>query len=182
MPEDSDAGVIKEIITHLNALEDKIKLLSENIMETGDMVTVNKLDIVNLKNGLEKLKISMPDVSPDTINKLKELEAITENIGEVGRWKNIEKEMDALKSRAQQTRQKGVSNVIAGMELMGQKVARIESELKGLKAKKHEKTIGKLHKRIETVEKKTSFIKHCPGCHAIVSERAMFCGKCGKKI
>jgi chromosome segregation ATPase len=182
MPEETDKNIIKEIITHLNTLEKKINLLNENITETEDLVTVNKLDIVNLKNAIEKMKISMPEVSQDTINRLKELESVTENIGQIGRLKNMENEIESLKSAIRGTKQKGLSDVVAGMEFISQKIEKMESELKDMKRKKHEKAIGSLHKRIETVEKKTSFIKHCPGCHAIVSERAAFCGKCGKKI
>ena len=185
MPEQPDKNIIKELIAHINALEDEIKLLSENISETEDLVTVNKLDIINLKNGLEKMKISMPEVSPDMINKLKELESITGNIGQLEKWKNMESEMKSLKSNVLGTKQKGMNDLMAGLEFMNQKVAELESDLKDMKTGKHdnhEKAIGKLHERVRTVEKKSSFIKHCPGCNSIVNEKAAFCGKCGKKV
>jgi len=185
MSEQQEKNIIKEIIAHLNSLEEKIKLLSDNIAETEDLVTINKLDMVNLKNGLEKLKISMPEVSPDTMNKLRELESITENIGQIGRWKKIEEEIDNIKSVLRGSKQKGLDDVIAGLEFLNQKTTKLESEMKRLKTKKQAKTknvIDKLHKRVENVEKKTSFIKHCKGCHAIMSEKASFCSRCGKKV
>lgn len=182
MPDQQDKGIIKELIAHINSLEEKIKLLSDTIAETEDMVTVNKLDIVNMKNGLEKLKISMPEVSPDTIDKLRELESITENIGQVDKWKNIEKEIEALKSMPRSGKEKSINDVVAGMEFMSQKIEKMEAELGKMKSAGHEKVVSDLHKRMETVEKKTSLIKHCPGCNAIVNRKAAFCSKCGKPI
>jgi chromosome segregation ATPase len=182
MPEQQDKGIIKELIAHINSLEDKIKLLSDTIAETEDLVTVNKLDIVNMKNGLEKLKISMPEVSPDTINKLRELESITENIGQVDKWKNIEKEIEALKSQPKSGKVRGINEVIAGMEFMGQRIEKLEAELGKVRSAKPKAAVSDLSKRIESVEKKTSLIKHCPSCNAIVNRKAAFCSKCGKPV
>jgi chromosome segregation ATPase len=185
MPVQEDKSIIKEIITHLNSLEEKIKTLNDNVDETEDLVTVNKLDIVNLKNSLERIKISMPEVSPDTLSKLRNVEKITENMKKMESLDRIEKDIEVLKSQKGATKEKGLNDVVAGLEFMNQKIEKLESKMNEMSHEGHEEhrnEIGKIHERVQTIEDKTSMIKHCPKCHAFLNEKAAFCNKCGYKV
>ena len=185
MPEEPDKNIIKEIITHLNTLEEKLKTLNDGIKEAEDLVTVNKLDIINLKNEIEKIKLSIPEVSLDTLNKLKELEKITASTEQIEKWKRLEKDVGTIKTRMEEKEGGRMDDVIAGLEIMNQRVMKLESDISDIKTKKHKEhaeAIGKLSDKVKTIEKTTSRITHCPGCGGIVTEKAKFCSKCGKKL
>ena len=183
MPEEPKRDIIKEIITHLNAIEEKINLLKESMEETNDLVTVNKLDIINLKNEIEKIKLSIPEVSPDTLAKLRELEKLSEKVGRLDKWKRMEKEIENLKVAMQKTGSASLNEITSALELLNQRLRKLESEAELKRHKEqHKRAIDRLKRRVETVEEKTARLIHCPGCGALVREDARFCSRCGKKI
>ena len=62
--------IVSELITHLNELESKVVALEETISEMNDLQVVNKLDIINLKNELERIRLSVPMLSGEQIGKV----------------------------------------------------------------------------------------------------------------
>jgi hypothetical protein len=185
MPKEVDNSIIKEMITHLNTLEDKIKTQNEDMKESEDLLTVNKLDIINLKNEIEKLKMSIPEVSPETLNKLKEMEKFSSSKGQMKKWDGLEKDVQAIKAGMGRKESSEGSNVIAGLEMLNQRLIKLESNLSDMRVKKHKKhaeAISKLDMKVKTIEKKTSNIIHCPGCNTVIRKGTKFCGKCGKRL
>lgn len=55
--EASDKKVIQELIKHVNELDGKVKDLDSSISDFSDLEIMNKLDIINLKNEIDKLKL-----------------------------------------------------------------------------------------------------------------------------
>jgi chromosome segregation ATPase len=88
-----DRKIISELITHINQLESKIASLEETISETSDLQTVNKLDIINLKNELEKIKLVFPSVSPEQIGKFQEISKMLES-SSLREFREIEKKIE----------------------------------------------------------------------------------------
>jgi len=69
-----DKRIIKELIAHINRVESKVKELQANLSDMNDLQLLNKLDIINLKNELEKLKMVFPEEAPEIEEKPKEAE------------------------------------------------------------------------------------------------------------
>ena len=181
VPEDSK-NIIKKLIAHLNALEGKINLLKEGIDETNDLVTVNKLDIINLKNEIEKIKLSIPEVSPDTLTKLREQEKLSGSTGQIEKWKRMEKDIEDLRNMIERGGPKNIAEITSAMELLNQRVRKLESAEALKKHTEHTKAIEGLSKRVEAVEKKAEKIRHCPRCGSPAKLNAKFCSKCGKRL
>lgn len=55
---ESKSPIISELITHINQLESTISSLKETINDINDLQLVNKLDIINIRNEIEKLRMS----------------------------------------------------------------------------------------------------------------------------
>jgi ribosomal protein L40E len=54
---DNDKKLLSNIIDYLNKIEERIKTLEINLSEMKDLELVNKLDIINLKNEIEQIKL-----------------------------------------------------------------------------------------------------------------------------
>ncbi|RLI98464.1 MAG: hypothetical protein DRO99_00675 [Candidatus Aenigmatarchaeota archaeon] len=189
LPEEPKKDIIKQLITHMNTVEDKINLVKDSIAETEDLIMVNKLDIINLKNQIEKLKLSTPEVSPETLNKLRSIEEVADKL-QIDKWKNMEKDIEGIKSYLKKTGGRDMDDVTASLQLMDQRLKKLESgsvtksdhKVVIKKHDNHEKAISDLHKRVKEVEKKTEHLKKCPSCGNLVKMDAKFCNRCGKKV
>ncbi len=157
--------IIHELIKHMNRTDSNLNELKDKIAELRDLQLVNKLDIINLRNDIERLKLSIPVVSPETAEMLHRMEDIVKKAKDIEKLKSIAKEVE-----------------------------NIEREIKKIKqASKRplsERILGALEKRIDENKRKIDGIrsgiekttKKCPKCGAILGRNAKFCGKCGKKI
>ena len=56
-----DKKVIKELITHVNRIDSKIKDLETTTSDMNDLQLLNKLDIIHLKNEVDKLRLMVPE-------------------------------------------------------------------------------------------------------------------------
>lgn len=182
MPEQEKGGIIREIITHINALEEKMGLLKESMSELEDLDTVNRLDIINLKNEVEKIKMSSPELPEETMANLRELEGLSERIGSAEKWDFLEKGIAEIISMKGRLDSSGIGDISNALKSLQKRIERLESGMSGLTESDHGKSINMLEKRMETVEKKTDKINHCPSCGALVKDGAMFCTRCGKKV
>lgn len=91
--------IISEIITHVNQLESRINSLEESISEANDLQIVNKLDIINLKNELEKVKLAFPAVSPENIERFQQLSKSLDK-SSFQSVKELEKKVDDVQKTA----------------------------------------------------------------------------------
>jgi chromosome segregation ATPase len=171
MPEDDFKGkktenVIAALIKHANSLEQQMSTLEEKISELNDLQLLNKLDIINLKNEIEKMRLTVPAVSPETTSMIHELEKLAEKTGDVKKLRDLAGDVD-----------------------------RIEHDIKKLKessrpSKFPVEKINAIEKRVEENKRKLSEvgkrvhreIKRCGKCHTILVKDARFCGNCGKRV
>ena len=115
--------IIPEIITHINKLEEKINMLKEGIQEAKDLQTVNKLDIINLKNEIEQIKLSMTTLSPESIENIRALEKLSEKIGKA---ENIKNDIDKLKSDVNKLKPVKLEDVYTNINLLQQRMNEFE--------------------------------------------------------
>jgi len=165
------SGIAKEIIAHMNTIEEKIESLKDGISEIEDLETVDKLDIVNLKNEIDKIKLSTPQVSPDMLNKLKEMEKLSGKIGKIEKWKKIEADIDAIKSHMKNKDTGTSDEIFSSLELLNQRIKKIESDVG-----------AKTDKRLQKIEKKLSKISICTHCGMPLRSNTKFCSHCGRKF
>lgn len=177
MPEDGKKDIIKELIIHINSLEEKVSMIRESLAEVDDLITVNKLDVINLRNDIEKVKLSVPEVSPDILGKLRDIERMSGGAEEIQKWRGMEKDIEIIKKIIGEMRNKNFKEMFNGLELHNQRIIQLESEDQG---KIDSRSVGMLDERIKTIEDKTSKLNHCKYCHALIRPGAKFCPKCGK--
>jgi len=180
---EADAGnerIIQELITHINNLEQKINMLKEEISEENDLQTVNRLDIINLKNEIEKIKISVPVLTPDIADKLKGMEKLMEKQDHTGNTQKMADDIEQLKKLV-----RGISPE-AIEEIQGEISSLYEMTSKGRpeKAEKAQpsRDVIEMKKRLEELETKTVPIPHCKKCGAVLKPGIKFCGRCGRKV
>lgn len=70
--------IIQELITHINKLESRINSIQDTISETKDLQTVNKLDIINMKNEMDKVKIVLPSISAEQAEQIQAISKFIE--------------------------------------------------------------------------------------------------------
>jgi predicted RNA-binding Zn-ribbon protein involved in translation (DUF1610 family) len=75
-----------------------------------------------------------------------------------------------------------MNEVTSALELINQRVRKLEAEASAEKHAEHREAIKDLHDRVNTVEKKAEMTRHCPGCGEVVGRGSKFCRKCGKKL
>jgi chromosome segregation ATPase len=88
--------IITELITHLNSVEEKLKAIKEEISEIKDAELLDKLDIINLSNQLERVKLTMPDITPETKGGLEHVSQLLEKIKDV---KTLQKEIEKIEKK-----------------------------------------------------------------------------------
>jgi chromosome segregation ATPase len=179
--------IIPEIITHMNKLEEKINTFKESIQEAKDLQTVNKLDIINMKNEIEQIKLSMPTLSTESVERVKVTEKLSER---VGKTEKIEADIDKLKSYMKKLEPVKLKEVFAALDTLQQKMNELE---KGTPKKAARVSIPKeirsLSQHLENLEKKVKSMKQaaprantCKKCGAALNPKAKFCGKCGARV
>ncbi|MBI4021176.1 MAG: hypothetical protein HY369_02955 [Candidatus Aenigmarchaeota archaeon] len=65
--------IITELIAHVNELEQRIASLQETVSEYHDVQLVGKLDVINLKNEVDKMKLALPSVTEDQMQALQQV-------------------------------------------------------------------------------------------------------------
>ncbi len=84
--------------------EDKWKGVMERISALEDLQNITQLDIINLKNEIERIKLSSPSpVPPEIEEKIIELEKIARDVETFRKWKQTVEEVKFLRSRIMET-------------------------------------------------------------------------------
>lgn len=126
MADTGDRGrkeILKDLITHMNVVEKKIKDLREDISQIRDAELLNKLDLMNLSDKVERIKLSVPDISPET---KEELEEISDLVKKMEEMKDLHQELEEIEKTLAEEREKAE-----------------EKKKKGKKKKKQKKKPGK---------------------------------------
>ncbi len=181
---ETEAGkdrIIQELITHINSLEQKINTLKEELGEENDLQTVNRLDIINLKNEIDKIKISLPVFSPDVIDKIKNMEKLMERQDSTSNIQRIIDDIEQLKKMARNLNPDVMDEMHGEISALYEIVNRQQPSGKAQKPLQ-DKEIAGLKKRLGELESKAVPIPRCNKCGSALKPGARFCGKCGKKL
>lgn len=151
------------------SLETKLTILQESISEATDLETVNKLDIINLKNEIEKIKMALPLNDEAQINEIRQMLA---DIPPQSLSKDTQKRLTALEKRLaslnvpKQSKAPDVSSLkkrIAALERAQKPPPRLDAitkEVAALRSRLHApptkagKEWAALQKRIAALEKR----------------------------
>jgi len=151
--------VISELITHVNRLEQKINSFQETISEINDVELVNKLDIINLKNGLEKLKLTLPSISQEQASNLQEIANLAEGtsvkeILSIGkRVDEISNKIGAFEERVAETESHPTDALITEIEFLKRKVESQSSGKMSSLDKENRTLIRELEAKIRNLSK-----------------------------
>lgn len=74
-----------------NTIKEKIKMIQGTASELNDLQLINKLDIINLKNEIEKLKLSSQPLSPDMQNDIYNMSKILKDMKKTQKTEDIKK-------------------------------------------------------------------------------------------
>lgn len=169
-------------------VEEKINVIRDKLEELEDLELVNKLDLINLKNDLERIKLTSQVASPEMGERLVELERLASMLGGFKKLEDIMDEINNLRSEIQKLKPVETEKYVKQVEELR---AALEKLPKGkvLPLKQMEelrKTIEVNEEKIRTLESivkraKPKVIK-CPKCGSKLPSHAKFCGKCGEKV
>lgn len=120
-----------------NTIEEKLNAIKDKLMTLEDLQMINKLDIINLKNEIEKIKMATEGQVPYEIeDKIVELEDLAKNVGMFKEWKKTISEVKSLRTELEKTR------IFSGRtkkpddrsnEILMDKISELENEIKSLR-------------------------------------------------
>jgi chromosome segregation ATPase len=151
-PKEKDK-LISEIIEHVNSLQEKITALKSDYAELKDVQLVNKLDIINLKNEVDKVRVTSPMLDPETQQTIEDVHGIAHDVKTLKQIKNAEKQLTELTSKTL----KNTDDI----EVLKNKLNRTQSAATpttGL----HDSEIKTLVNRIQEVEEQVKRIVRAP--------------------
>ena len=105
--------IIQELITHLNQLESRISSLDETISEASDLQLINKLDIINLKNELDKIHLVFPSITQEQIDRIQAVSGMIDS-DSVSQIREAGKKLDMFAKTL-----KSLSQRVQGLESSG---------------------------------------------------------------
>ncbi len=97
----SDGYGATVMIDDNNVTKEKINSIQDKLSEIKDLQLVNKLDIMNLKNEIEKLQFNILSLPPETVKKIQDLVKLSGETKEFEKLKSISNEFDNIKKRLQ---------------------------------------------------------------------------------
>ncbi|MFH1978368.1 MAG: hypothetical protein ABIJ92_03520 [Candidatus Aenigmatarchaeota archaeon] len=77
--------------------KDQLKAIQDQLFEIKDLQIVNKLDIINLKNSLENVRLSSSTITPETEDKMKEMLEITKKLDKFKKLDDLVNDINILK-------------------------------------------------------------------------------------
>jgi ribosomal protein L40E len=137
-------------------LEEKLNTISSKLAELEDLQLVNKLDIVNLKNEIEKLKLTVSAPSLNTLEKIKELGSIVENAEEFKKLKTMAKNIDKVMTNLEVAKPEDLEGMIKVVDDIDRRVGKLEARGPGMKpgeAGKYAKSLEELRSGLESLPK-----------------------------
>jgi predicted nucleic acid-binding Zn-ribbon protein len=172
-------NTVQGLMIRIGSLEQKIKMLREEIEEQTDLQTVNRLDIINLKNELERVKMSVPVLSPDIVDRIKGMEKLVSKQDKAGDFGKLAEDVGKLKDQMKSVNPKTLE------EIQGE-IASLYDMLKSQPSSGQKtafarpKEIDEMLARLDALE--GSQPERCPKCGSELKAGTKFCGKCGKKL
>jgi len=117
----------------LTPLEEKLNTISSKITEIQDLQLVNKLDIINLKNEIEKINLTVSAPSLETVKNIREMGKIAEHIGNFKDIKNLLKNIDKIMAQVDEMKPEGLEEMIRVVDDIDKRVRKMEAGELGIK-------------------------------------------------
>lgn len=137
-------------------LEEKLNNISSKLTELEDLQLVNKLDIINLKNEIEKLRLTTSAPSPEILERIRELGKIVENAEEFKKLKNVTDNIDKIIADMQ-AGPEGLEDMIRVVDDIDKRVRSLETQGLGMKqpkeAQEYAKSVKELKSSLESLPK-----------------------------
>lgn len=133
-------------------LEERLNTISSKLTELEDLQLVDKLDIINLKNEIEKLQLTTSVPDPETLERIRELGKLAEHLEEFKRLKELAGKMDKLMAEVRKMKPEGIEDMIRVVDDIDKRVRKIETQGPGIKpgeAREYAKRIEELRSSLE---------------------------------
>jgi len=116
---------------------------------------INKLDIINLKNEIEKLRLTASAPSPETLERIRELGKIVENAEEFKKLKSVTDNIDKIIADMQ-AGPEGLEDMIRVVDDIDKRVRGLETRGLGMKpreAQEYAKSVEELKSSLKSLPK-----------------------------
>lgn len=210
--EKKEHQLILEIISHINQIEKKIIEIHEKTEELEDIETVNKLDIINLRNEIDKISMALPNISPEVMVKFESIEKLADEVKDADEWRKVIKSIRKVEEDLKKERSPEFEKLKQQLYFISQRVGELERDyepkktadvieikdnVKDLEEKlrdlrstinSNKGRISKIGPSISALEdmelKKDSKYnpRFCSNCGARLSQDQQFCSVCNKKL
>ncbi len=169
-------GLENKTLNRLDLLEQKMNMIRDELMETKDMMLVNQLDVINLKNDIEKMSLTdtgSPSGSAGPAEALHEIRKRFEKLDDVNKeLEDIKKDIKNVRSEKGEKIDPSVFKKIDDLEKeikaiksikegkpdksLLEKMNYLESRLESIKTQKEIKQDPDLLRKIKTIERTVS--------------------------
>lgn len=128
-----------------SASEEKLNATSNKLTELEDMQLVNKLDIINLKNEIEKLKLTVSVPSPETLQNIRELGKLAEHVEDFKNLKGMTKNIEKLMVHVEEIKPEGLDEMIRVVDDIDKRTRKLEAGGLGIKPEEAEEYAGMMN-------------------------------------
>lgn len=138
------------------SMEERLNTISSKLSELDDLLLVNKLDLINLKNEIEKLKLTASIPGPEVLERVSELGKVVENAEEFRKLKALTKNIDKIMADIQAVSPGGLEDMIKVVDDIDKRVKRLETQGLGMRpreAEEYAKSVEELRSSIERLPK-----------------------------
>jgi len=108
--------VIKEIIKRLNEMDQHMDDLVVQLAEYHDIELVDKLDIVNLRNEIEKVRLVIPSLAPENEERFAAIMDLAQRTDKLKALQDLSNDVKELKKHIQNSKKidnEGIQNQVA---------------------------------------------------------------------
>jgi len=131
--------------------EELRRAIRDKLSELEDRQLVNKLDIINMKNELDKISLTSAP-SPETTEKISELAQLAEKSGKFKRFEHAYADLERLKSEFEKAKPAATEAMRLEMDTLKKKISELESGAPpGAAAPAESKEIAKIKKEISSI-------------------------------
>ncbi len=131
--------------------EELRRAIRDKLSELEDRQLVNKLDIINMKNELDKISLTSAP-SPETTEKISELAQLAEKSDKFKRFEHAYADLERLKSEFEKAKPAATEAMRLEMDTLKKKISELESGAPpGAVAPAESKEIAKIKKEISSI-------------------------------
>jgi DNA repair exonuclease SbcCD ATPase subunit len=175
MAEEVGGRLAQELMERMSAIEQKLNSLKDELEEQADLQTVNRLDIINMRNELDKVKMSVPALTPELAERVKEIEKLVSKQDRKDALARMADDLEKVKAALKTFNPEEIRELRSEVEALSAAASRPGAR------QPHGKELEELKKRVENIAASAEVAK-CPKCGNPLKPGAKFCGRCGRRL